>query len=153
MAVSCRYALAFMGCLGIMNVYFCRINLSVAMVAMVGLDRPNRVTNETCRSLAVNEKALRGAESTAGVFLWSKKQQGLVTASYYWSYAACQVQVAEILAWWNARQPGTRRLARRKVWLPPCLRPLDAGERPAAASFPRWPPSSLRPSRWPPGPP
>ena len=33
-----RYVLAWMGCLGIMNVYFCRINLSVAMVAMVGVE-------------------------------------------------------------------------------------------------------------------
>ena len=33
-----RYVLAWMGCFGIMNVYFCRINLSVAMVAMVGVE-------------------------------------------------------------------------------------------------------------------
>ena len=34
-----RYVLAWMGCLGIMNVYFCRINLSVSMVAMVGVEQ------------------------------------------------------------------------------------------------------------------
>ena len=37
MKVSCRYILAVMGSLGVMNVYFCRINLSVALVAMVGV--------------------------------------------------------------------------------------------------------------------
>ena len=48
-----RYVLAWMGCLGIMNVYFCRINLSVAMVAMVGVEQvpPDNVTetSSTCK--------------------------------------------------------------------------------------------------------
>ena len=33
-----RYVLAWLGCLGVMNVYFCRINISIAMVAMVGVE-------------------------------------------------------------------------------------------------------------------
>ena len=49
-----RYVLAWMGCLGIMNVYFCRINLSVAMVAMVGVEQvpPDNVTetSSTCKA-------------------------------------------------------------------------------------------------------
>ena len=48
-----RYVLAWMGCFGIMNVYFCRINLSVAMVAMVGVEQvpPDNVTetSSTCK--------------------------------------------------------------------------------------------------------
>ena len=49
-----RYVLAWMGCLGIMNVYFCRINLSVAMVAMVGVEQvpADNVTetSSTCKA-------------------------------------------------------------------------------------------------------
>jgi len=56
MKVMWRYVLAWMGCLGIMNVYFCRINLSIAMVAMVGLDTnktlvgPDNSSQSVCES-------------------------------------------------------------------------------------------------------
>ena len=49
-----RYVLAWMGCFGIMNVYFCRINLSVAMVAMVGVEQVQAdnvtETSSTCKA-------------------------------------------------------------------------------------------------------
>lgn len=34
-AIPCRYSLALMGCFGFVNVYALRVNLSVALVAMV----------------------------------------------------------------------------------------------------------------------
>ena len=87
--VSCRYLLACMGCLGLMNVYFCRINLSMAMVAMVGVDRPT--TTSSNGSCSVVREEVEEAAVVEGEFTWSKQEQGLVTGSYYWGYAACQV--------------------------------------------------------------
>ena len=45
MKILCRYVLAWMGALGIMNVYFCRINISTAMVAMVGVEKQAKVSS------------------------------------------------------------------------------------------------------------
>ena len=106
MELSCRYILAWMGCLGVMNVYFCRINLSVAMVAMVGVDRPrsSATGNSSCAGL-VSQEQYEERLVVEGEFQWSKRQQGLVTASYFWSYAACQVPAA-----WLASRHGHRRV-------------------------------------------
>ena len=175
-----RYVLAWMGCLGIMNVYFCRINLSVAMVAMVGVEQvPADNVTETsstckarwhhavtecrrrwlcwwwrwlcrcchwrwpwklavtiddvgfrlsCSSIFISEVVApagkdrrensSGANSnrliTSVIILSSssvissalnKLWQGLVTGSYYWSYAACQIPAA-----WLATKFGFRRV-------------------------------------------
>ena len=101
-----RYVLAWMGCLGIMNVYFCRINLSIAMVAMVGVEGGKAalaLNSSTCPSRAgATEENVEGRE---GQFQWSKKEQGLVTGSYYWSYATCQIPAA-----WLATRFGFRKV-------------------------------------------
>ena len=93
MAPSWRYVLAWMGCFGLMNVYFCRINLSVAMVAMVGIDPPAGPANSSCGRSEREEEEEEAEERVGrvGEFSWSKPEQGMVTASYYWGYAACQV--------------------------------------------------------------
>ena len=95
MRILCRYVLAWMGALGIMNVYFCRINLSTAMVAMVGVEKhskPETNTN-TSHSQCPGPVQVEGEDQVfpEGEFSWTKKQQGLVTGSYYWGYATCQV--------------------------------------------------------------
>ena len=93
MTPSWRYVLAWMGCFGLMNVYFCRINLSVAMVAMVGIDPPAGPANSSCGRSEREEEEEEAEERVGrvGEFSWSKPEQGMVTASYYWGYAACQV--------------------------------------------------------------
>jgi ACS family sodium-dependent inorganic phosphate cotransporter-like MFS transporter 5 len=98
-----RYVLAWMGCLGIMNVYFCRINLSMAMVAMVGVE--GRAAAALNSSSCPGRGAVLGQEGRLGEFAWSKREQGLVTGSYYWSYAACQIPAA-----WLAARFGFRRV-------------------------------------------
>ena len=104
MRILCRYVLAWMGALGIMNVYFCRINLSTAMVAMVGVEKhskPEPNTN-TSHSQCPGPVQVEGEDQVfpEGEFSWTKKQQGLVTGSYYWGYATCQVfkQIEKILS-------------------------------------------------------
>ena len=67
----------------------------MAMVAMVGIDPPTKgLANSSCGGTDLklgeeeNEERKVGRE---GEFSWSKPEQGMVTASYYWGYAACQV--------------------------------------------------------------
>ena len=71
-----------------MNVYFCRINLSVAMVAMVGISKQSNLSQSHCPDRFGADEVKRVLD---GEFDWSKKQQGLVMGSYYWGYAASQV--------------------------------------------------------------
>ena len=94
MKILCRYVLAWMGALGIMNVYFCRINLSTAMVAMVGVEKHSKSTSNSTHSQCPGPVEVEGEDKVfpEGEFDWSKQQQGLVTGSYYWGYATCQVK-------------------------------------------------------------
>ena len=127
MTILMRYVLAWMGAAGIMNVYFSRsvkylslttfrvfilrlrINLSTAIVAMVGVERrgvtragnisdvcPDRVTSDDISDISDNT-VLRGE------FAWDKRQQGLLLGSYYWSYTAAQIPAA-----WLAKRLGFR---------------------------------------------
>jgi len=109
MKVLCRYVLAWMGALGIMNVYFCRINLSTAMVAMVGVEKHGKPSenksNVVSQCPGSSESQGENRVFPEGEFDWSKKEQGLVTGSYYWGYAACQIPAA-----WLASKLGFRKV-------------------------------------------
>ena len=92
MKVLCRYILAVMGGLGMMNMYFCRINLSVAMVAMVGVTNSSDSANDTaeqCKSRGGDDED--DSVDKEGEFDWSISEQGLLTGSYYYSYTVGQV--------------------------------------------------------------
>ena len=65
-----------------------RINLSVALVAMVGVDHHNHSDTGVCPGRGPGDERV---VVTEGEFDWSKSEQGLVTGSYYWSYTAAQV--------------------------------------------------------------
>ena len=98
MKILCRYVLAVMGGLGMMNVYFCRINLSVAMVAMVGVTDSGDNVNDTverCESRGNSDE--EDPVVSNGEFDWSKSQQGLLTGSYYYSYTIGQVPIQKSL--------------------------------------------------------
>ena len=92
MKILCRYVLAVMGGLGMMNVYFSRINLSVVTVALVGVTDSSDNVNDTverCESRGNSDE--EDPVDSNGEFDWSKSQQGLLTGSYYYSYTIGQV--------------------------------------------------------------
>ena len=99
MAVLWRYVLAWLGCLGIMNVYFCRNNLSVAIVDMVGVAARSNLTPSQCPGSAEQEEEVE----KEGEFQWSITEQEQVKGGYYVGYAACQVPAA-----WLATRLGYR---------------------------------------------
>ena len=127
MKILMRYVLAWMGAAGIMNVYFSRsvkylslttfrvfmsclrINLSTAIVAMVGVERRGvtRAGNisDVCQERVTNNDISEVSDNTVlrGEFAWDKRQQGLLLGSYYWSYTAAQIPAA-----WLAKRLGFR---------------------------------------------
>ena len=78
-----------------------RINLSTAIVAMVGVERRGgtRAVNvsDVCpeRGISDSDDRSDGDDRVLiGEFDWDKKQQGLLLGSYYWSYTAAQIPAA-----------------------------------------------------------
>lgn len=90
--IQARYVLAFMGFLGFLNVYALRVNLSVALVAMV---------NHT--AIAVNKTSLSSEECRAdnynaslysqqdGPFVWNEYEQGIVLGAFFYGYVLTQI--------------------------------------------------------------
>lgn len=73
-----RYLVAIMSFLGFVNVYALRVNLSVALVAMV--------SNTTSHYSNGTEYVITGPE-----FEWSPKLQGFVLSSFFFGYIVTQI--------------------------------------------------------------
>ena len=95
---SCRFVLAIMGFLGFVNVYCLRVNLSVALVAMLNhtqhYDNVSRNHSENnngdiCESTGRTEFGKEGMKS--GEFNWNSHTQGTVLAAFFYGYITTQV--------------------------------------------------------------
>jgi ACS family sodium-dependent inorganic phosphate cotransporter-like MFS transporter 5 len=99
--LSARYSLTWVGFLGTVTVYFCRLNLSIAIVAMVNQKSATiSGTNVTiCPKYGSNnsddENALSvrdvDIDETSADFDWTPGQQGNLLAGYYYGYVCTQV--------------------------------------------------------------
>uniref|UniRef100_H2ZN02 Major facilitator superfamily (MFS) profile domain-containing protein n=1 Tax=Ciona savignyi TaxID=51511 RepID=H2ZN02_CIOSA len=99
--IKARYVLAFMGFLGMFNVYSLRTNLSVAIVAMVNSSGESDVnSSNVCpdRGQTSSDTA-----NTNGIFDWNSAEQGLVLGCYFYGYIVSNVPGA-----WLARRYGIR---------------------------------------------
>jgi len=97
MKVLCRYILSVAGFFGIMNVYFCRINLSMAVVDMLGRKGHNSTTESECEGFG-SHGGNNTEEEIKGEFDWDQAERGLVLGSYYYGYTAFQVPAAWLAA-------------------------------------------------------
>ena len=84
-----------------------RINLSSAIVAMVGVE-PKLLIAENTNNLTDLETLLNRTndeqfEIIEGEFDWDTSEQGLLMGSYYWGYTAAQIPAA-----WLASKYGFR---------------------------------------------
>ena len=91
--LSARLTLAWLGFLGTLTVYFCRLNLSIALVSMVG---HTNTTNENATNSTICPDASLSAtidkdEIKGGEFDWSLGSRGDLLASYYYGYIWTQV--------------------------------------------------------------
>ncbi|XP_065056231.1 vesicular glutamate transporter 2.1-like isoform X2 [Rhopilema esculentum] len=73
-----RYLLAILSFLGLLNLYSLRVNLSVALVAMVS----NKTITSTSGYVVFTEPA---------DFSWNTKEQGIILSSFYYGYIITQI--------------------------------------------------------------
>jgi len=95
---SCRFVLIIMGFLAFVNVYCLRVNLSVALVAMVNhtqLPYDNASHNNSDDICLSDERSGRTAfdkeEKRHGEFNWDSHTQGTVLAAFFYGYILTQV--------------------------------------------------------------
>jgi len=97
---SCRLVFLVMGFLGFVNVYCLRVNLSVALVAMVkhpqvaNLSQNNSGNNSGnvhMSSESTGETVLGKEDTKSGEFNWDSKIQGTVLAAFFYGYLTTQV--------------------------------------------------------------
>jgi len=103
---TCRHILVAMGFFAFLNLYSLRVNLSVAIVAMIDNDYIKSLDAQSVNmSVNVNETAVHGEavcavtggdnetqqETESGPFKWDTKKQGVVLASFFYGYATTQI--------------------------------------------------------------
>ncbi|KAG8180929.1 hypothetical protein JTE90_013935 [Oedothorax gibbosus] len=84
-----RYIVVILGFLGMFNTYAMRVNLSVAMVAMVNTtsdSNKSRVSDECPAPSNANETHGGGAETKGDRYDWSPEMQGWVLSSFFYGY-------------------------------------------------------------------
>eukprot|EP00095_Tigriopus_kingsejongensis_P002637 maker-scaffold441_size170131-snap-gene-0.28 protein:Tk02637 transcript:maker-scaffold441_size170131-snap-gene-0.28-mRNA-1 annotation:"hypothetical protein TcasGA2_TC006625" len=90
---SCRMVFVFLGFLGFANAYAMRVNLSLAIVAMVNHTAvtPPDAHNATdvCPLPPVPTNSTQPNED--GVFNWDSRAQGNLLSAFYWGYVVFQV--------------------------------------------------------------
>lgn len=87
--LSCRYVLAGMSCSGFCVVYLLRVNLSVALVAMVNstyADAKATANNPECQRNTANVTRVKDGE-----FKWDQEMQGLILGAFFYGYIVTQL--------------------------------------------------------------
>ncbi|XP_064643627.1 sialin-like [Lineus longissimus] len=85
-----RYVMAFLASLGFFNVYCMRINLSVALVAMVNCTQEYE-GNATTSECQADVKENNTTPELVGEFDWSPETQGVVLSSFFYGYVVMQI--------------------------------------------------------------
>ncbi|KAG8179636.1 hypothetical protein JTE90_007366 [Oedothorax gibbosus] len=86
--LPCRYVLSLLGFLGFCNVYALRVNLSVALVAMVDHTAPNATPGgEECRPHNHTPHTLL----RQGEFPWGAETQATILGAFFYGYMVTQI--------------------------------------------------------------
>ncbi|GFS07044.1 vesicular glutamate transporter 2 [Elysia marginata] len=98
---SSRLALSLIACVGFLNLYALRVNLSVAMVCMVNQTALDLIKDggvsvadkrpATCNGVEDESSNNTNSGDKDGEFVWSKEIQGYVLGSFFWGYMLTQV--------------------------------------------------------------
>jgi len=86
--IPTRYIMAIWGFLGFAVVYILRVNLSVAIIAMVNSSslHDNMSINPECTFPTDNK-----TQSKPGKFVWDQELQGIILGAFFWGYIPLQV--------------------------------------------------------------
>ncbi|KAK7475888.1 hypothetical protein BaRGS_00032856 [Batillaria attramentaria] len=100
--IKARHSLALLAFLGFFNVYCLRVNLSVALVAMVNsTSAANSSVSDECPDTGSDN----ATTTETGEFEWDENTQGQVLAAFFYGYI-----VTQIPGGWLAQQVGGKRL-------------------------------------------
>ncbi|XP_055546262.1 sialin [Wyeomyia smithii] len=106
--VPARYILAVLGSIAMAIIYGLKVNLSVAMVAM--LNHSALAHNAPVHAVAeshIAEPVCHGGNSTEAVedgpFTWSEPLQGTILSCYFWGYFVSQIPGARIAESFSAK--------------------------------------------------
>ncbi|XP_069969590.1 sialin [Penaeus vannamei] len=84
---AARHTLALLGFLGLAVEYSLRVNLSIAIVAMVGAREGNATANSTQDACPVRGNGTdSGGNPVRGEFAWDEETQGLILGSFFYGY-------------------------------------------------------------------
>ncbi|OWR40838.1 hypothetical protein KGM_200810 [Danaus plexippus plexippus] len=89
--IKCRTVLGIMGLLGFANVYAMRVNLSVAIVAMINSTEPlpsNDTTLDVCPTSLPSNNTIPPKQ---GEFNWTAEQQSIILGSFFYGYVLTQI--------------------------------------------------------------
>ena len=93
--IGWRHVFAFMGFLGFLNVYAMRVNLSVAIVAMVNsTDSSNSnstIANGTCPAPLSPTNSTNNDDNHEATFDWDATTQSLVLGCFFYGYVLTQI--------------------------------------------------------------
>lgn len=107
--IPCRHVFVLMGFLGLLNVYSLRVNLSVALVAMVkSVDSGNKYSNHSecyyghanASDAYSNKTEDQDQKHDTGEFEWDSYTQGIILGSFFYGYVITQLpggRIAEVL--------------------------------------------------------
>ncbi|XP_017854045.1 sialin [Drosophila busckii] len=115
--VPARYVLAILGSIGMAIVYGLKVNLSVAMVAMVNHTATHRRQEENMSHMMTNVTSVNlvqecsppgGASNVTakvedGPFDWSEPLQGTLLSCYFWGYLVSQIPLAHVAENFSAK--------------------------------------------------
>ncbi|XP_042908491.1 sialin-like [Parasteatoda tepidariorum] len=106
--IPARIVLTILGFFGYITISAMRVNLSVALVAMVGVTRPGNGTNETtitCPELIITKNTTTEDEYLPdGEFDWNSDLQGQVVGAYFYGYLLSQIPGGMIAEKYSAKR-------------------------------------------------
>jgi len=93
---SCRLVLVFMGFLGSVNIYCLRVNLSVALVAMLNHTQLKSYSENTSEEICSSNRTTMHRsfvkeDTEGGEFNWDSHTQGTLLAAFFYGYIITQV--------------------------------------------------------------
>ncbi|XP_066137490.1 putative inorganic phosphate cotransporter isoform X2 [Euwallacea fornicatus] len=89
--IKSRHILGILGFLGFANVYAMRVNLSVAIVAMVNQTTPIVPSNQSNFDHCPVLNVTNSTTPSDGEFNWDERTQGIVLGSFFYGYVLTQI--------------------------------------------------------------
>lgn len=98
-----RYIVAILGSMGMAIIYGLKVNLSVAIVAMVNHTALEELNEDNSTNTTSGHHGDSKAEAEDGPFIWSSKVQGMILSSYFIGYFITQLPGGRMAELYSAK--------------------------------------------------